>query len=237
MSWTVYPAIDLRGGRCVRLYQGDYNKETSYGDPIEVALRWQEEGAGWLHIVDLDGAKAGKPTQMAIVNEIIKSVDIPIQIGGGIRSIETVEQYLKIGVQRIILGTAALEDQELLKKALQLNSNAIAVGVDVRDGYVATSGWLNTSKVQAIEFGKMLVDIGVSTFIYTDISKDGTLTGPNSEATKEFAQKTKANVIASGGVSSKEDLIELRKFEADGVVGAVVGKALYTGKISLKEII
>ncbi len=233
MSWTLYPAIDLRGGQCVRLYQGDYNQEVVYGNPVEIAQKWQGEGASWLHLVDLDGAKAGKPVQMDVIRQIIEAVDIPVQLGGGIRTIQTIEEYLKLGVRRLIIGTAALENQDLLKEALKINPEAIAVGIDARNGYVATRGWLDTSEMQAIELGKRLTNIGVNTFIFTDIAKDGTLSGPNVDATKEFAINTKAKVIASGGVSSNEDINRLKELEADGVVGAVVGKALYTGNITL----
>jgi len=232
-DWTIYPAIDLRGGQCVRLYQGDYAQETSYGDPVEMALKWQEQGAKWLHLVDLDGAKVGSPVQMELIKEIASKVDIPVQIGGGIRSIETVEQYLQSGIKRVIIGTAALENPTLLEQALKIDSDAIAVGIDARDGYVATRGWLDTSSMTAIELGHSMVELGVNTFIFTDIAKDGTLAGPNIEATKEFAIKTGAQVIASGGVSSMDDLIQLNQLQPSGVIGAIVGKALYTGKVTL----
>ncbi|MFX0560513.1 1-(5-phosphoribosyl)-5-[(5-phosphoribosylamino)methylideneamino]imidazole-4-carboxamide isomerase [Tepidibacillus infernus] len=235
MSWTIYPAIDLRGGQCVRLFQGDYGQETTYGDPIEMARRWEKEGTAWLHLVDLDGAKVGAPVQMELIGEIAKNVKIPIQVGGGIRTLDTIEDYLNLGINRVILGTAALENEELLKQALSLNPEAIVVGIDARDGFVATRGWLDTSQVLAVELGQRLAELGVQTFIFTDIAKDGTLSGPNVEATQNFALKTKAKVIASGGVSSPEDLFKLKTLESDGVVGAIVGKALYTGKISLKE--
>jgi len=237
MSWTVYPAIDFRGGQCVRLYQGDYHQEVMYGDPVAMAEKWKKEGANWLHLVDLDGAKAGTPVQMDVIRQIREAVDLPLQVGGGIRTLETIEAYLALGVQRLILGTAALENQEMLKKALQLKPEAVAVGIDARNGYVATRGWLDTSETKAVELGKRLADIGVKTFIFTDIAKDGTLSGPNIEATREFAMETQAEVIASGGVRSKEDIFQLRAFEEDGVAGVIVGKALYSGNIALHDIV
>lgn len=234
MSWTVYPAIDLKSGKCVRLYQGDYSKETNYGNPLQIAKKWESEGAAWLHIVDLDGAKSGEPIQIDIVKEIVNEVSIPVQIGGGIRNIETVERYLSIGVKRIIIGTAAIKNSELVKEALKLNNQAIAVGIDARDGYVATDGWLDTSRIKAVELAQKLTDIGATTFIFTDIAKDGTLSGPNIEAVQDFAVQTKAEVIASGGVSSLEDVNKLKELEPYGVKGVIVGKALYSGNISLK---
>ena len=235
MSFTIYPAIDLRGGQCVRLFQGDYGQETVYGDPVTIAKQWQDQGAEWIHLVDLDGAKAGEPSQMDVIERIVNAIDIPVQVGGGIRSLETVETYLNMGVSRIILGTAALEDPELLKKAIKLDSTKVAVGIDARDGFVATHGWLETSTISAIELGKRLVEMGVERFIFTDISKDGTLTGPNIEATRQFAKETGVEVIASGGVSQIEDLLSLSQYENEGIGGAIVGKALYTGNISFEE--
>ena len=235
MTWNIYPAIDLRGGKAVRLFQGDYAQETVYGDPVEMALRWQEQGAKWLHLVDLDGAKVGEPVQLEIISKIVKEIAIPVQVGGGIRSLSTIENYLNAGVRRIILGTAAIENKDLVMEALRLNKKAVAIGIDARDGYVATRGWLDTSKIEAIELGKRLVELGVETFIFTDIAKDGTLTGPNVNATLQFAKETGGNVIASGGVSQLKDLIELKKLEQDGVIGAIIGKALYTGAFELDD--
>jgi len=236
MSFTIYPAIDLRGGKCVRLYQGDYRQETSYGDPIAVARRWQEEGAEWIHLVDLDGAKEGKAVQENLIKEIIAAVDIPVQVGGGIRDLQTIEKYLAFGAGRVILGTAALEDQELLVEAVMLAKERLVVAIDANNGYVATNGWLNVSKVPAAVLGEQLVAKGVSRFIYTDISKDGTLMGPNFAATRSFAETTGAEVIASGGVSSVADIQRLKQMENSGVKGAIVGKALYTGAIDLNEL-
>ncbi|MFV9510594.1 1-(5-phosphoribosyl)-5-[(5-phosphoribosylamino)methylideneamino]imidazole-4-carboxamide isomerase [Tepidibacillus sp. LV47] len=235
MSFNIYPAIDLRGGQCVRLFQGDYGQETVYGDPIEIAKQWQKRGATWLHLVDLDGAKEGAPIQMEVIAKIVKVIDIPVQLGGGIRTLETIQRYFQLGVSRLILGTAALENRELLKQALELNPEGIAVGIDARNGYVATRGWLETSQVPAIELGKELVKMGVRRFIFTDIAKDGTLTGPNIVATRQFAKETKGEVIASGGVSQIEDLIQLKQYEEEGIGGAIVGKALYTGNLSFEE--
>ncbi|WP_339060417.1 HisA/HisF-related TIM barrel protein [Tepidibacillus marianensis] len=185
--------------------------------------------------MDLDGAKAGTPVQMDVIQAIVQAINIPVQVGGGIRSLETIRSYFDIGVQRLILGTAAIENQELLEQALHVNSNGIAVGMDARDGYVATRGWLETSQIAAIELGKKLMSMGVERFIFTDISKDGTLTGPNIEATRNLARETGVEVIASGGVSQIEDLLNLRHYEQEGIGGAIVGKALYTGNIAFKE--
>ncbi len=236
MAFTVYPAIDIRNGRCVRLYQGDYNQETGYGDPVEMAQRWESEGAAWLHLVDLDGAKEGLPVNNGIIKQILESVNIPVQVGGGIRKLETIEAYLALGVKRLILGTIALENPQILQEAIQLKKEAIAVGIDAKNGYVATKGWLEISETKAENLGKYLSELGVETFIYTDIAKDGTLSGPNIEAIKRFAEKTKAAVIASGGIGSLNDLQQTRNLEGIGVSGAIIGKALYTGKIVLKDL-
>lgn len=237
MSWITYPAIDLINGKAVRLYQGDYNRLVEYGDGIEVAGKWQRRGAKYLHIVDLEGAKTGEPKQTQIIKQILATVKIPIQVGGGIRNIDAINHYLEMGVSRIILGTAALENKDLLKKAIDMNREAIAVGLDARNGYVATHGWLKDSQVSAIELGKEMAEYGVRTFIYTDIARDGTLTGPNIQGTKLFAEQTKAKVIASGGISTVSDIEDLRGIEKDGVIGAVVGKALYNGNIKLEDIV
>jgi len=235
MSFTIYPAIDLRGGQCVRLFQGDYGQETVYGDPVKIAKQWQESGATWLHLVDLDGAKAGSPVQIDVIKAIVQGINIPVQVGGGIRSLATIGSYFDIGVKRLILGTAAIENQELLEQALELNPKGIAVGMDARNGYVATRGWLETSRISVIDLGKKLVGMGVERFIFTDISKDGTLTGPNVEATRNLAKETGVEVIASGGVSQIEDLLNLKSYEQEGIGGAIVGKALYTGNISFEN--
>ncbi|RNB80018.1 1-(5-phosphoribosyl)-5-[(5-phosphoribosylamino)methylideneamino]imidazole-4-carboxamide isomerase [Brevibacillus fluminis] len=236
MSFTIYPAIDIRGGKCVRLFQGDYAQETVYGEsPLDVAKQWVEQGANWLHLVDLDGAKAGQPVHAELVLSIARSVDVPVQIGGGIRTLDDVAAYLEGGVARVIIGTAALENRAFMEQALSRYGNKIAIGLDCRKGFVATRGWLETSDVKAEDLARELVQLGAETFIYTDISRDGTLTGPNIEEIVSLARATSKQVIASGGVSVEQDLFALANYAADGVGGAIVGKALYTDAINLAE--
>ncbi|WP_404459512.1 1-(5-phosphoribosyl)-5-[(5-phosphoribosylamino)methylideneamino]imidazole-4-carboxamide isomerase [Sutcliffiella horikoshii] len=234
MSFTIYPAIDMRGGKCVRLLQGDYSKETVYGDsPFDMAKTFVEQGADWIHMVDLDGAKAGSPVNDRFVLQVARELPAKVQIGGGIRTAEDVERYLDNGVDRIILGSAAINDPDFVKAMLAKYGAKIAIGLDAKDGYVATEGWVETSTVKATVLGKELADAGAETFIFTDIATDGMLSGPNVDATVELARVTGASVIASGGVSSVDDLLALRKFAGDGVTGSIVGKAIYTEKIDL----
>jgi phosphoribosylformimino-5-aminoimidazole carboxamide ribotide isomerase len=236
MSFVVYPAIDIRGGKCVRLFQGDYAQETVYADsPLQMARQWVEQGAAWLHLVDLDGAKEGKPVNGELIQQIAKEVPVPVQVGGGIRTEEQIAGYLEAGVSRVILGTAAIEDRPFAERVLKRYGERIAIGLDCRNGYVATRGWLTTTDVQAVELAKQLVEYGAETFIYTDISRDGTLTGPNVEEIVALAKATGKQVIASGGVSQLNDLRLLARHAADGVGGAIVGKALYTGAFALSE--
>lgn len=236
-EFVIYPAIDIRGGKCVRLLQGDYNQETVYGDsPVEMAQQWEKQGASWIHLVDLDGAKAGAPVNDAIILEIAKTVNVPVQVGGGIRTIEQVETYLDGGVSRVILGTAAIQDRPFVEEALKRYGGArIAIGIDARNGYVATHGWLETSEVKAEELAQELAKKGAETFIYTDIARDGTLTGPNVAEIVGLARAAEVKVIASGGVSIMNDLHNLAQYAADGVCGAIVGKALYTERIKLSD--
>jgi len=222
----IIPAIDLRNGKCVRLYQGDYGQETIFsGDPVSVALRWQSEGARRLHIVDLDGAAKGEPVNLETIEDIIATIDIPVEVGGGIRSIETMEQLFAAGVERAILGTVAVEKPDLVQEACQSFSDRIIISIDAKDRMVATRGWLQKSTVTAGE-------LGVTRFIYTDISRDGTLTSPNFEAIAEFLSQVSASVIAAGGISSVHHLTRLAEL---GVEGAIVGKAIYTGDVILGE--
>jgi phosphoribosylformimino-5-aminoimidazole carboxamide ribotide isomerase len=232
-SIEIIPAIDVRNGRCVRLYQGNFDQETVFSDdPVEVALHWQSLGAPRLHIVDLDGAFSGEVYNLDIITEIANAVLIPTQLGGGIRKLETVEQMLKAGIERVILGTAAVEDGELIKRACQRFRDSIIVGIDARDGYVSTHGWRQETKLKAIELAQSMVKLGVRRFIYTDINRDGTLTEPNFSATAELINAVKAPVIASGGVSSLNHLNTLKTLGAEG---AIIGRALYTGDIDLKQ--
>ncbi|MBM3157772.1 MAG: 1-(5-phosphoribosyl)-5-[(5-phosphoribosylamino)methylideneamino]imidazole-4-carboxamide isomerase [Chloroflexi bacterium] len=229
----VIPAIDLRNGKCVRLYQGDYGKETVFSDnPVSMALRWQSEGAQRLHLIDLDGAAEGKPCNLDAIEKIIAAVKIPVQVGGGIRTMKTIEQLLSIGVGRTILGTVAVEKPELVKKACKKYGEQIIVSIDAKDRRVATRGWLEKSQVTASELATRMIALGVRRLIYTDISRDGTLTSPNFAAVKELLAQVNVPVIAAGGISSIEHLTMLSELGAEG---AIVGKAIYTGDIKLKE--
>lgn len=235
MSFTVYPAIDIRGGKCVRLLQGDYNQETVYGDPLEMAKKWEREGAKWLHVVDLDGAKEGTQVNRELIIKMAQAVDIPVQVGGGLRTMEAVSDFLQGGVSRVIIGTAAIKDRDFTERVLAQYGDQVAIGIDARNGYVATHGWLETSEVKAEELARELAAKGAGTFIYTDISRDGTLQGPNVEGNVNLARQAGVNVIASGGVSNLDDIKKLASFSDEGISGVIVGKALYTGNVSLKD--
>jgi phosphoribosylformimino-5-aminoimidazole carboxamide ribotide isomerase len=228
----IIPSIDLRNGKCVRLYKGDYHKETVFSDdPLDVALKWQSMGAPRLHIVDLDGAASGEIGNLEIIQNITSAMLIPVQLGGGIRNIDTIEGLLKAGVERVILGTAAVESPNLLAGACSRYRDSIVVGIDARNGMVATRGWIKNTGLTAVAFAMSMVEIGVRRFIYTDIDRDGTLTEPNFNAIGEMVRAIKLPIIAAGGVSTLEHLIKLQKL---GVEGAIIGKALYTGDIDLK---
>jgi len=229
----VIPAVDIKDGKCVRLYQGDYNQETVFSeDPVAVALSWRAQGAGRLHVVDLDGAASGKPRNIAVVEAIVKQVGLPVQLGGGIRDEATVEKLLDIGINRVILGTAAVEDLGLVKALCKKYGEAIVVGIDARDGSVATHGWRKGTEVSALALGQRVVATGVRRLIYTDIKRDGTLTEPDFEAIAEMVKGVNLPIIAAGGISALSHLIKLKEL---GVEGAIVGKALYTGDINLRE--
>jgi phosphoribosylformimino-5-aminoimidazole carboxamide ribotide isomerase len=235
-NFIIYPAIDIRDGNCVRLIQGDYDQETVYGNsPLDMARRFAEAGATWIHTVDLDGAKAGHRVNHEHVIAIAKELDVKVQVGGGIRTPEDVAAYLDHGVDRVILGSSAIKDPEFVKAMLKQYREKIAIGIDARDGYVATEGWLETSKVTAEALGVELASHGAEVFIFTDISRDGMLSGPNTEAIAALARATGKEVIASGGVSSLADITELKQFEKDGICGAITGKALYTNQFTLQE--
>jgi len=233
MSLTIYPAIDMRGGKCVRLLQGDYDQETVYGDsPFEMAKSFAAAGAEWIHMVDLDGAKDGKRVNDRFVIEAAQNLEAKVQIGGGIRSEEDILHYLENGVDRVIIGSIAVSNPEFAIEMIEKYGAKIAVGIDAKNGYVATHGWLDTSSVKAVELGKRFADAGAETFIFTDIATDGTLAGPNIDAVCEMAEVTGKNVIASGGVSS---LADLQAIASKGINGAIVGKALYENRFTLKE--
>lgn len=236
--FTIYPAIDIRGGKCVRLVQGDYNRETVYNDnPLEVAREWERLGGTFVHLVDLDGAKAGHPVNDDIIRSIASAVQVPVQVGGGLRTRADVDRVLSLGVSRVILGTAAIEDRAFTEEVLGTYGDKIAIGLDARNGYVATRGWLETSEVKAEELARELAAKGAETFIFTDISRDGMMQGPNVEAILSLAKSSGRQVIASGGVSTMDDLLKLSSHAKEGIGGAIVGKALYTGSIQLDEAI
>lgn len=229
----IIPAIDIRGGHAVRLFQGDYTKETVFSDsPVDVAQQWANSAPTRIHIVDLDGARDGKSTNRSIIQSICKRIDVPIQVGGGIRSLNTIRQYLEDGVQRVILGTVAIENPQLVQKACEIFGDAIIVGIDARNGFVATHGWLGNSLTEASSLISQMEKLGVQRFIYTDIGRDGTLEGPNLDELKIVIESATKPVIASGGVGSLSDLKILRKTQAEGVI---IGQALYTDKISIND--
>jgi phosphoribosylformimino-5-aminoimidazole carboxamide ribotide isomerase len=229
----IIPAIDLKGGKCVRLYQGDYNQETIFSeDPVAIARKWQAEGARMLHLVDLDGAASGEAKNIAIVEAIVKQTGLPVQVGGGIRDEAGVKKLLDIGVQRVILGTVAIEQPELVKQLCGKFSQAIIVGIDARDGFVATRGWKQATTVTALELAQKMASMGMLRMLYTDIRRDGTLTAPNYQAIADLLKKVKVPIIAAGGISAVSHLHKLKEL---GVEGAVIGKALYTGNINLRE--
>jgi phosphoribosylformimino-5-aminoimidazole carboxamide ribotide isomerase len=230
----VIPALDLRQGRCVRLYQGDYDKETVFSDdPVAIALKWREAGAKRLHIIDLDGASEGKLCNEAVIERILRASELDIQVGGGIRNMEAMEHLFELGVERVILGTAAIEDPTLVAQACQ-NFEGIVISIDAQDGYVKTHGWSKDTNFTAIELLDKMTSLGVKLFIYTDISRDGTLTEPNFAAIAELLAHSRLPIIAAGGISSLEHLKRLAEL---GVEGAIIGQALYTGDIDLREAI
>ena len=228
----IFPAIDLRGGKCVRLIQGDFDKETVYSDdPQATALKWQAMGAKFLHVVDLDGARAGSPQNITAIKNILDAVKIPIEVGGGVRTLDDVEKLLSLGVRRVILGSVAVENISLVEDAAKKFGDKVVVGIDARGGFVATHGWEKSSAVKAEDLAKKIVAAGVKTIIYTDISKDGMLSGVNAESFTELAKNSGAEIIASGGVKSLEDI---RALKAAKIAGVIVGKAIYTGALDLK---
>ncbi|MHC5611597.1 MAG: 1-(5-phosphoribosyl)-5-[(5-phosphoribosylamino)methylideneamino]imidazole-4-carboxamide isomerase [Nostoc sp.] len=232
----VIPAIDLLEGHCVRLYQGDYDRSQVFSEnPADVAKQWVDQGATRLHIVDLDGAKAGKVVNLEAIEAIAQAVSVPIEIGGGLRDRTSVQQVFNLGVQWAILGTIAVEQPQLVQELCAEFPEQIIIGIDARDGLVATRGWLETSEVLATQLAVQMQELGAAAIIYTDIQRDGTLTGPNLEALRELAAAISIPIIASGGVSSLTDLLSLLALEPQGVTGVIVGRALYTGDILLKE--
>ncbi|MEI4770446.1 1-(5-phosphoribosyl)-5-[(5-phosphoribosylamino)methylideneamino]imidazole-4-carboxamide isomerase [Psychrobacillus sp. FJAT-51614] len=237
-SIQVYPAIDMKGGKCVRLYQGDYEQETIYGDsPYDMAKKFADEGATWIHLVDLDGAKDGEKIHANEVIRIAKELPVSVQIGGGIRSKVDVQFYLENGVNRVIIGSLAIAQPELVADLIEeFGGDRIVIGLDAKDGMVATHGWLETSSQSAVEVGQYFASKGAKHVIFTDIATDGTLQGPNLAANKELAEATGLSVIVSGGISSLEDLGEVARLAKDTTVsGVITGKALYNNRFTLTE--
>jgi phosphoribosylformimino-5-aminoimidazole carboxamide ribotide isomerase len=229
----VWPAIDLRGGQCVRLQQGDYRRETVFGDdPVEVAKRWVSLGAKRLHLVDLDGARDGRPANLSSVAAIVRVAGVPCQLGGGIRNEQTIAALLDLGVQRVIIGTLAMEEPDWFRQMCRTYPQRLVLGIDARDGRVATRGWLQTSSVSAVELARMFASEPLAAIVYTDISRDGMLSGPNVAAISEMCAAVSLPVIASGGVSSREDIVQLAAIPA---AGCIIGRALYEGRLSLAE--
>lgn len=229
-----FPAIDLKDGNCVRLYQGDMDQATVFSDdPAAQARAFQDAGCEWVHLVDLNGAFEGKPVNAAAVTGILTALDIPVQLGGGIRNMATIDDWLARGVRRVILGTVALTDPDLVKAACKAHPGRVAVGIDARDGLVAVEGWAEVSELTALELAKRFEDAGVAAIIFTDIGRDGVMQGPNLQATLDLARAVSIPVIASGGVSSMADLEDLKAQGGGLLEGVISGRAVYDGKIDL----
>lgn len=231
----IYPAIDIRGGRCVRLTEGRFDAETVFADdPAEMALKWAALGAEYLHLVDLDGALAGESKNGAVVERILQNVKIPVQLGGGIRNLATIDKLLSLGVSRVILGSVAVKNPQLVEEACRKYPGHIAVGIDAKNGEAAIEGWGQGGGVAAVELAQKMAQYGVDKIIYTDISRDGMLSGVNVEATAALARACGVPIIASGGVASLEDIRRVKSVEDGGVCGCIIGKAIYTGAVDLK---
>ena len=235
---VIFPAIDIRGGKCVRLFKGDFAQETVFSDkPEEMAAKWEAQGGKFLHLVDLDGALAGRSVNLAVVKRIVDTVKIPVELGGGIRTMENIDEVLALGVQRVILGSVAVKNPALVKEACQKYGDRVVVGIDAKDGIVAVDGWGVSGDVEVTVLAKELAKAGVKTIIYTDISRDGTLSGVNVEATARLARESGVKIVASGGVKSLDDIEALLPYEKDGIEGVIVGKSIYTGSLDLQEAI
>ncbi|MBC3805368.1 1-(5-phosphoribosyl)-5-[(5-phosphoribosylamino)methylideneamino]imidazole-4-carboxamide isomerase [Acetobacterium fimetarium] len=231
----VFPAIDLKNGKCVRLMQGQKDAETIYFDnPVDVALNWQSKGAEYLHLVDLDGAFDGQPKNLELIKKIVEALDIPVELGGGIRTLEIAKEYIDSGVSRIIIGTQAVKDFGFIEKLLDLYDDKVCVSIDAKNGIVCTEGWVENSNIEALELASKLERYGLSTLVYTDISKDGMMTGPNFEMLGVLNNNLNMDIIASGGISCIEDM---KRLNSMGLYGAITGKALYEGTIDLEALI
>ncbi|MGM9579672.1 MAG: 1-(5-phosphoribosyl)-5-[(5-phosphoribosylamino)methylideneamino]imidazole-4-carboxamide isomerase [Anaerovibrio sp.] len=233
---VIFPAIDIRGGKCVRLFKGDFAQETVFSDkPEEMAAKWEAQGGKFLHLVDLDGALAGKSVNLDVVRRIVDTVKIPVELGGGIRTMENIDEVLALGVQRVILGSVAVKNPALVKEACQKYGDRVVVGIDAKDGIVAVDGWGVSGDVEVTVLAREMAKAGVKTIIYTDISRDGTLSGVNVEATARLARESGVKIVASGGVKSLDDIKALLPYEKEGIEGVIVGKSIYTGSLDLQE--
>lgn len=229
----IYPAIDIKDGKCVRLLKGQFDKVTVYGDnPAQMAKKWEDEGGEFIHVVDLDGAKHGHGVNAEIITEICKTVNVPVQTGGGIRTMDDIEKKLSCGVNRVIIGTSAVRNADFVKEAVEKYGDKIVIGIDAKDGMVAVEGWEEVSEFGAVEFAKKMESLGVKTIIYTDIATDGTLAGPNVAAMREMVENTNMDIIASGGIGNIE---HIKSLIPTGVEGVIVGKALYTDSVKLAD--
>ena len=233
----IFPAIDIKGGKCVRLLKGDFNKITQYiKSPLEQADEFLNLGFKNIHLIDLDGALEGKLVNKSIIEEIIKKINLKIQVGGGVRSLENIKNWVNIGVDKVIIGTSAVENPEFLKIACSKYKNKIAISLDVRNGFIALSGWKKQTNILALDFVKKIAQMGISRIIYTDINRDGTKTGPNIKDTMNFSKTINIPIVVSGGISSINDIINIKKTKSPNIEGIIVGKAIYDGSIDLKEL-
>ena len=237
-SLIIIPAIDIRGGRCVRLLQGDFRRETVYsGDPVEVARRWAAKGAERIHVVDLDGSREGRPVNDAVIGRILSAVDVPIEVGGGIRELGTVDLYLGMGVRWVILGTAALKNRDFVVEACRRHPGRVILGIDAREGKVAVEGWTEATGADVLDVARQYEGMGLAALVYTDIGRDGMESGVNVPATERLARQIGIPVIASGGVAGIGDIDKLMAAACPGILGVITGKALYTGALDLEEAI
>lgn len=239
MAFEVFPAVDILEGKCVRLLQGDYEfKSTYYANPLEPAKKWEDAGASWLHIIDLDGAKEGKPVNLELIKKMVETTDLKIQIGGGIRSVETAEIYLNAGVSRVIVGSKAINDPSFAKELVDnFGADKIVVSVDGKDNQALSEGWIEDSGKSLIQVAEELVAVGVENYIFTDTDKDGTLLGPNLEMALALAEIVPKGIIVAGGIGCPDDVLNLKNLESKGISGAVIGRAIYTGEIVLEELL